>query len=59
MSEEKVKAASNALVAVRIFITAMIKYYETLKVVNPLRAVAATKGAELAAVQAVVAEKRA
>jgi hypothetical protein len=34
MSEGRVKNASNALVAVRIWITAMIIYHETLKIVN-------------------------
>ena len=59
MEEAKVKSASSALVSVRIWITAMIKYHNTLKEVNPLRAIAKSKGEELAAVMAVVAQKRA
>lgn len=50
MAEAKVASASKALVAVRIWITAMIKYHEVLKVVNPMREIAKVKGAELAAV---------
>jgi dynein heavy chain len=37
----------------------MIKYHETLKIVNPMRATAKEKGEELAKVQAVLAEKQA
>ena len=59
MAEKKVESASLALVAVRIWIVAMIKYHQVLKVVNPMREIARVKGAELAAVQAIVAEKRA
>ena len=59
MDEAKVKSASSALVSVRIWITAMIKYHNTLKEVTPLRAIAKSKGEELAAVMAVVAVKRA
>lgn len=37
----------------------MLKYHETLKVVNPLREQAAEMGQKLAVVQAALAEKRA
>ena len=50
MAEAKVKSASSALVAVRIWITAMIKYHEVLKVVNPMKEIARVKGIELAEV---------
>lgn len=43
MSEAKIKNASNALVAVRVWICAMIKYHDVLKIVNPKRAIAAEK----------------
>jgi dynein heavy chain len=39
---------SQALVPIRVWIFAMIKYHETLKVVNPMRAIAKEKGEELA-----------
>lgn len=50
---------SQSLVPVRIWIVAMLKYHETLKIVNPLREQAAEKGKELAIVEAALAEKRA
>jgi dynein heavy chain len=59
MEEAKVKSASGALVGVRIWVAAMIKYHEVLKVVNPMREIARIKGAELAEVQAIVARKNA
>lgn len=59
MEEAKVKSASGALVGVRIWVAAMIKYHEVLKVVNPMREIARVKGAELAEVQAIVARKNA
>lgn len=37
----------------------MLKYHETLKIVNPLREQAAEMGQKLAVVQAALAEKRA
>jgi hypothetical protein len=57
MEEAKVKNASGALVGCRIWVAAMIKYHEVLKVVNPMREIARVKGEELAAVQAVLATK--
>ncbi len=59
LSEKKVANASSALVAVRIWILAMITYHEVLKIVNPKRAIAAEMGAKLAIVQANLAEKQA
>jgi dynein heavy chain len=59
LSEAKIKNASGALVAVRIWILAMITYHEVLKIVNPKRAIAAEMGAKLAIVQANLAEKQA
>lgn len=50
MSESKVKSASGALVAVRIWVEAMIKYYEVLKIVNPKRAIAAEMSEKLGVV---------
>lgn len=52
VSEKKVQVASQALLPVRIWIAAMIKYHEVLKVVNPKRAVAAEMTAKLEIVQA-------
>jgi dynein heavy chain, axonemal len=59
LSEKKVANASGALVAVRVWILAMITYHEVLKIVNPKRAIAAEMGAKLAIVQANLAEKQA
>ena len=59
MAEERIKSVSQALVPVRIWITAMLKYHETLKIVNPLRIQAKEMGEKLAIVQAALAEKRA
>ena len=44
MAEARVKNASSALVAVRIWINAMIIYHETLKIVNPMRETASVMG---------------
>lgn len=58
MSEKRVANASGALVAVRVWILAMITYHEVLKIVNPKRAIAAEMGAKLAIVQANLNEKQ-
>jgi len=50
---------SQALVPIRVWIFAMIGYHETLKIVNPMRAIAKEKGDELAAVMAILSEKQA
>ena len=59
MAQDKISAVSQALAPVRVWIVAMLKYHETLKVVNPLREQAAEMGEKLAVVQAALAEKRA
>lgn len=59
MSEGKVKNASNALVAVRIWIDAMIIYHETLKIVGPMRETARVMTEKLNVVMAALAEKQA
>lgn len=59
MAVEKIYAVSQALAPVRIWIVAMLKYHETLKIVNPLREQARVMGEKLAVVQANLAEKRA
>ena len=58
MQEKNVKNASGALVAVRVWVAAMIKYYEVLKIVNPKKAIAAEMGEKLGVVQANLNEKR-
>jgi len=58
MSETQVAKASKALVAVRIWVEAMIKYHDVLKIVNPKRQVAAEMGQKLDVVQANLNEKR-
>jgi len=47
MSEAKIKNASVALVAVRIWIKAMITYHDVLKIVNPNRKIASEKTIQL------------
>jgi len=47
MTEKKVASASGALLAVRVWVEAMIKYYEVLKIVNPKRAIASEMGEKL------------
>ena len=59
MSEQRVKNASGAMVAVRIWINAMIIYHETLKIVNPMRETAKVMGAKLDVVMSALAEKQA
>jgi hypothetical protein len=57
MAEAKVKSASSALLYVRVWVVAMITYYETLKVVNPLRAEAGAMDEKLKIVQDALAVK--
>lgn len=59
MSEKRVENASKALVAVRIWINAMITYHETLKVVNPMRETARVMTEKLSVVMGALAEKQA
>lgn len=58
MSASRVANASGALVAVRIWVEAMIKYHEVLKIVNPKREIAKEMGDKLAIVQQNLNEKR-
>ena len=59
LDAERIGKVSAALVPVRVWIFAMIKYHETLKIVNPMRETAKVMGEKLAKVQAVLAEKQA
>jgi len=52
MSEKKVKSASSALANVRVWIVAMVTYYSTLKIVNPMRETAKEMNAKLKIVMA-------
>jgi len=56
---EKVKSASEALVAVQKWSSAMLSYYELLKIVNPKRAKVKEMTEMLTVVRASLAEKRA
>lgn len=47
LQEKKVENASKALLPVRIWVMAMVTYHEVLKIVNPKRAIASEKTAEL------------
>jgi dynein heavy chain len=55
---EKVKSASQALVAILKWASAMLQYHELLKIVNPKRAKVAEMNAKLAVVRASLKEKR-
>ena len=55
---DKVKSASMALVAIQKWSSAMMDYYELLKIVNPKRAKVAEMNAKLAVVRASLAAKR-
>lgn len=59
LSEAKIKNASGALVAVRIWVNAMITYHEVLKIVNPKRALAAEMTEKLEGVMKNLNAKRA
>lgn len=59
MSEARIKSASQALVAIRMWVNAMITYHEVLKIVNPKRAIASEKQAELDVIMKELNEKRA
>jgi len=59
LQEARVRNASNALVAVRLWVAAMITYHEVLKIVNPKRAIAAEMSAKLDVVMKNLNEKRA
>jgi len=55
---EKVKSASVALVGVQKWASAMMKYHELLKIVNPKRAKVIEMNEKLAVVRAMLKEKR-
>lgn len=55
---EKVKSASQALVAIHKWVSAMMSYHELLKIVNPKREKVAEMNAKLAIVRSSLAEKR-
>jgi dynein heavy chain len=55
---EKVKSASNALVAIHKWVSAMMQYHELLKIVNPKREKVAEMNEKLGIVRANLAEKR-
>jgi len=49
---EKVRAASNALVAIHKWVSAMMQYHELLKIVNPKRLKVAEMNEKLSIVRA-------
>lgn len=55
---EKVKSASNALVAILKWSSAMMQYHELLKIVNPKRALVKEMNAKLDVVRKSLKEKR-
>lgn len=55
---EKVKTASQALVAIHKWVSAMMQYHELLKIVNPKRQKVAEMNEKLAIVRANLADKR-
>lgn len=58
MSEARIKGASQDLLPVRIWVKAMIKYYEVLKIVNPMRETARVMGEKLEVVMTALREKQ-
>jgi len=56
---EKVKSASQALVAILKWSSAMMSYHELLKIVNPKRALVKEMNEKLIVVRKSLAEKRA
>lgn len=59
MTEARIKGASQDLLPVRVWVTAMIKYYQVLKIVNPMRETARVMGEKLAVVMGALGEKQA
>lgn len=55
---EKVRSASNALVAIHKWVSAMMQYHELLKIVNPKREKVKEMNEKLAIVRANLVEKR-
>jgi len=58
MSEKRIEGASKDLLPVRVWVVAMIKYYQVLKIVNPMRETARVMGEKLAVVMGALAEKQ-
>lgn len=58
MTEVRIKAASQDLLPVRVWVKAMIKYHEVLKIVNPMRETARVMGEKLNVVMSSLAEKQ-
>jgi len=58
MSEARIKGASQDLLPVRVWVKAMIKYYEVLKIVNPMRETARVMKEKLDVVMTALAEKQ-
>jgi dynein heavy chain len=58
MSEARIKGASQDLLPVRVWVVAMIKYYQVLKIVNPMRETARVMGEKLSVVMGALAEKQ-
>lgn len=58
MSEERIKNASKDLLPVRVWVKAMIKYHEVLKIVNPMRETARVMKEKLDVVLSALAEKQ-
>ena len=58
MAAEEIKSKSQALFYISIWIKAMLKYHQTLKIVNPLKIQAKEMSEKLAVMQAALAEKR-
>jgi dynein heavy chain len=59
MTEQRIKAASQDLLPVRVWVKAMIKYHEVLKIVNPMRETARVMKEKLDLVLSALAEKQA
>jgi dynein heavy chain, axonemal len=58
MTEHRIKGASQDLLPVRVWVKAMIKYYEVLKIVNPMRETARVMKEKLDVVMTALAEKQ-
>ena len=58
MTEHRIRGASQDLLPVRVWVKAMIKYYEVLKIVNPMRETARVMKEKLDVVMTALAEKQ-
>jgi dynein heavy chain len=59
MSENSIGRASKDLLPVRVWVTAMLKYHQVLKIVNPMRETARVMGEKLDVVMTALREKQA